>query len=141
MNASSWRKAADLIAQETQANQQVQVAATADSSQLESLSLSILAADDSGPSQVNYGTEQSLAANTPKASSTSTREIQATDTYCQIIPGMSECLYPNLVADGSLSTPAVDDCSTLHRQITSELDKYLHEAAEKHEQDDNYYDG
>ena len=54
---------------------------------------------------------------------------------------MSECLYPTLVADGSLSTPAVDDYSTLHRQITSELYKYLHEAAEKCEQDDNYYDG
>ena len=53
---------------------------------------------------------------------------------------MSECLYPTLVADGSLSTHAVDDCSTLHRQITSELDKYLHEAVEKREQDDNYYD-
>ena len=53
---------------------------------------------------------------------------------------MSECLYPTLVVDGSLSTPAVDDCSTLHRQITSELDKYLHEATEKREQDDNYYD-
>ena len=47
MNASSWRKAADLIAQETQANQQVQAAATADSSQLESLPLSTLSADDS----------------------------------------------------------------------------------------------
>ena len=30
MNVSSWRKAADLVAQGTQANQQVQVAATAD---------------------------------------------------------------------------------------------------------------
>ena len=38
-------------------------------------------------------------------------------------------------------TPAVDDCSILHRQIISELDKYLQEATEKHEQDDNYYDG
>ena len=54
---------------------------------------------------------------------------------------MNECLYPTLVADSLLSTPAVDDCSTLHRQITSELDKYLQEATEKHEQDDNYYDG
>ena len=53
---------------------------------------------------------------------------------------MSECLYPTLVADGSLSTPAADNC-TLQRQITSELDKYLQEAAEKHERDDNYYDG
>ena len=53
---------------------------------------------------------------------------------------MSGRLYPTLIADGSLSTPAVDDCSTLHRQITSELDKYLQEATEKCEQDDNYYD-
>ena len=54
---------------------------------------------------------------------------------------MSESLYPTLVADCSLSTPAVDNCSTLQKQITSELDKYLQEAAEKHERDDNYYDG
>ena len=141
MNASSWRKAVDLIAQGTQANQQIQAAATVDSSQLESLSLSSLAADDSGPPQVNYDMEQPLTASTPRASSTSTQEIQATDTYHQVIPGMSEHLYPTLVADGLLSTPAVDDCSTLHRHITSELDKYLHEATEKCEQDDNYYDG
>ena len=51
MNASSWRKAVDLIAQQTQATQQIQAAATADSNQLESLPLSSLAADDSGPPQ------------------------------------------------------------------------------------------
>ena len=54
---------------------------------------------------------------------------------------MSEHLYPTLIADGSLSTPAADNCSTLQRQITSEIDKYLQEATEKHERDDNYYDG
>ena len=54
---------------------------------------------------------------------------------------MSERLYPTLVADGSLSTPAVDNCSTLQKQITSELDKYLQEATEKHERYNNYYDG
>ena len=53
MKASSWRKAVDLIAQGTQANQQVQAAATADSSQLESFPLSALSADDSSPPQVN----------------------------------------------------------------------------------------
>ena len=140
MNASSWRKAADLIAQGTQATQQIQAAATADSSQLESFSLSSLPADDSGPPQVNYGTEQPLAASTPRATQASAVEIQSTDTYCQIIPGMSEQLYPTLAADGSLSTPAVDNCSMLHRQITSELDKYLQEAADKCKCD-NYYDG
>ena len=72
---------------------------------------------------------------------TSTQETQATDTYCQIIPGMSECLYPTLIADGSLTTPAADNCSTLQKQITSKIDKYLQEATEKCERDDNYYDG
>ena len=141
MNASSWRKAADLLAQGTQANQQVQTAATADSSQLESFSLSVLSADDSGPPQANHGTEQPLAASTPRASSKLTRETQAADTYRQIISGMSERLYPTLIADGLLSTPAADNCSTLQRQITSEIDKYFQEATEKRERDNNYYDG
>ena len=130
MNASSWRKAVDLIAQGTQATQQIQAVATADSSQLESLPLSSLAADDSSPPQVNYGSEQPLAG-----------ENKPTDTYHQIIPGMSERLYPTLTADSLLSTPVSDDCRTLHKQITSELDKYLQEATEKHEVEDNYFDG
>ena len=90
MNVSSWRKAVALIAQETQADQQVQAAATADSSQLESLPLSALSANDSGPPQVNYGTEQPHAASTPRTNLALTRETQADDTYHQIIPGMSE---------------------------------------------------
>ena len=141
MNASSWKKAADLIVQGTQATQQIQAAATADSSQLESLPLSSLAANDSGPPQVNYGTEQPLTVRTPRAITTPVGEIQPTDTYRQIIPGMSECLYPTLIADGLLSTPVSEESSTLHKQITSELDKYLQEAAEKHEVEDNYFDG
>ena len=109
MNASSWRKAADLMTQGTQANQHIQAAATADCSHLESFALCSLSADNSGPSQVNYGTEQRLAVSTPRASSPPTRELQATDTYHQIIPGMSEHLYPTLVADGLLSTPAANN--------------------------------
>ena len=140
MNAPSWRRAVDLVAQGTQANQQVQAAATADSSQLESLPLSALSADDRGPPQVNYGPEQPLAASTPRATSTLTPETQTTDTYRQIIPGMSEHLYPTLIADASLTTPIVDNCSTLQKQITFEIDKYLQEAAEKCERDDNYFD-
>ena len=81
MNASSWRKAADLITKGTQATQQIQAAATADSCQLESLPLSSLAADDSGPPQVNYDTQQPLAVSTPRAITTSAGEIQPTDTY------------------------------------------------------------
>ena len=61
MNASSSRKAADIVAQGTKANQQVQRVAMAESNQLESLPLSALSADDSSPPQVTYGTEQPLA--------------------------------------------------------------------------------
>ena len=111
----------------------------AESNQLESLPLSALSADDSGPPQVTYGTEQPLATSTPRATSTSIPETQTTDTYHQIIPGMSECLYPTLIADGLLSTPIADNCSTLQNQITSEIDKYLQENAERHERDNNYF--
>ena len=56
--------AVDIKDQQTQATQQTQAAATADSNQLESLPLSSLSADDSSPPQVNYGPEQPLAAST-----------------------------------------------------------------------------
>ena len=131
----------DLVAQGTQANQQVRAVVMAESTQLESLPLSALSADDSGTLQVTYGTEQPLTASTPRATSTSIPETQTTDTYRQIIPGMSECLYPTLVADGLLSTPIADNHSTLQNQITSEIDKYPQEAAERHERNDNYFDG
>ena len=108
MNASSWRKAADLVAQGTPANPQVQAAAMAESKQLESLPLIALSADDSGPPQVIYDSQQPLASSTPRATLTSTSETP-TETYHQIIPGMSDCLYPTLVADGLLSMHVADN--------------------------------
>ena len=54
---------------------------------------------------------------------------------------MSDCLYPTLVADGSLSTHVADNRGTLQNQITSEVDKYLQEVAERHERDVNYFNG
>ena len=132
MNASNWRKAVDLVAQVTPANLQVQAAAMAESQQLESLPLSALAVDDSGPPQATYDSQQPIATSTPRPTSTLTSETP-TEAYHQIIPGMSDRLYPTLVADGSLSTHVPDNCSTLQNQITSEVDKYL--------QDVNYFDG
>ena len=140
MNASSWRKAADLVAQGTPANPQVQAAATAESKQLESLPLSALSTDDSGLPQVTYDSQQPLATSTPRATSTSIPETP-TETYRQIIPGMSDCLYPTLVADSSLGTHVADKHGTLQNLITSEVDKYLQEVAEKCERDINYFDG
>ena len=140
MNTSSWRKAADLVAQGTQANQQVQAAAMAKSNQLESLPLSALSADDSSLPQVTCGPEQPFTASTPMAILTSIPETQTTETYYQIIPGMSDRLYPTLVVDGSLSTHVADNCGTLQNQITSEIDKYLQEAVERCKRDVNNFD-
>ena len=61
MNASSWKKAADLVANVTPANPQVETAATADSQQLQSLPLSALSIDESGPPQVAYDSQQPIA--------------------------------------------------------------------------------
>ena len=66
-------------------------------------------------------------------------ETQTTETYCQIIPGISNHLYPTLVAEHSLSTHVADNCGMLHNQITSEVDKYLQEVVERHERDINYF--
>ena len=140
MNASSWRKAADLVAQATPDNLQIQAAAMAESKQLESLPLSALSADDSGSPQVIYDSQQPLASSTPRVTSTSTPETP-TETYRQIIPGMSDCLYPTLVADGLLNMQVADNQDTLQNQITSEVDKYLQEVAERCERDGNYFDG
>ena len=56
MNAASWTKAADLVSKVTPANPQVQAAAMAKLQHLQSLPLSALSVDDSGPLQVTYVT-------------------------------------------------------------------------------------
>ena len=113
MNASSWRKAVDLVAQATPDKPQLQAAAMTESKQLESLPLSALSVDNSDPPQVTYDSQQPIATSTPRATLTLTSETP-TEAYRQIIPGMSNHLYPTLVADGSLSTHVPDNCSTLH---------------------------
>ena len=140
MNTSSWKKAADLVAKATPGNSQVQVVATAESQQLESLPLSALSIDDSRPPQVTYDSQQPIATGTPRATSTVTSEIP-TEAYHQILPGMSDRLYPILIVDGSLSMHVPDNHSMLQTQLTSEVDKYLQEVAERCERDVNYFDG
>ena len=69
MNTSSWNKAADLVAKVTPVNPQVQATAMAESQHWQSLSLSALSVDDSGPPQVTYDYQQPIATSTPRATS------------------------------------------------------------------------
>ena len=139
MNTSSWKKAADIVAKVTPAIPQVPAAAMAESQHLQSLPLSTLSVDDSGPLQVTYESQQPIATSTPRATSTEPLEI-STEAYHQIIPGITHQLYPTLVAESSLDTHVPDNQGTLQTQLTSEVDKYLQEAAERCERDVNYFD-
>ena len=140
MNASSWKKAADIVEKATPAIPQVPAAATAESQNLQSLPLRALSVDDSGPPQVTYESQQPIATSTPRATLTKSPEA-STEAYCQILPGMSAQLYPTLVADSSLDTHIQDNQDTLQMLLTSEVDKYLQGVAERCEKDVNYFDG
>ena len=140
MNASSWKKTVDIIVKATPADPQMQAAATAESQSLHSLPLSTLSVEDSRPPQVTYESQQPIATSTPRATSTESPEI-STEAYHQILPGMNARLYPTLVADSSLDTHIPDNQDTLQTQLTSEVDKYLQEVAERCEMDVNYFDG
>ena len=139
MNTSSWKKAADIVAKVTPAIPQVPVAATAESQSLQSLPLSSLLVDDIGPPWVTYESQQPITTSTPRATSTESPEI-STEAYHQILPGMSSRLYPTLVADSLLDIHISDNQDTLQMQLTSEVDKYLQEVAERREMDVNYFD-
>ena len=89
---------------------------------------------------MTYDSQQPIATSTPRATSTATPETP-TEAYRQILPGMSDRLYPTLVADGLLNTYVPDNHSTLQTQLTSEVDKYLQETAEMCKRDINYFDG
>ena len=80
MNASSWRKAADLVAHVTPDKPQLQAAATTELKQLESLPLSALSVDDSSPPQVTYDSQQPIATSTPRVTLTLTSKTP-TEAY------------------------------------------------------------
>ena len=130
MNASSWKKPADFITQQSATTQSIHSAATKDSQQLHSLPLSQLLVDDSGPPQVNYGTDHLLVSSTPCISSTPDNLTEEAEYDRQIIQGILNRLYPTITADneGHLLTPG--DHQSINDQINTELDKYLEEAAE-----------
>ena len=71
MNASTWKKAADIVAKTTSVTLQASAAATVESHNLQSLQLSTLSIDDSGPLQVTYEPQQSIAMSTRRATDNS----------------------------------------------------------------------
>ena len=54
---------------------------------------------------------------------------------------MTSQLYPTLITDSLLEAHMSDQQDTLQTQLTTEVDKYLQESAEKREMNVNYFDG
>ena len=89
MNASTWKKAADIVVKTTSVTLQASATATAELHNLQSLQLSTLSIDDSGPLQVTYEPQQPIATSTPWATDNSETPTEA---YRQILPGMTSQL-------------------------------------------------
>ena len=128
MNASTWKKAADIVVKTSSVTPQASAAATTESHNLQNLQLSTLSIDDSGSLQVTYKPQQPIATSTPRAVDNS--EI-TTEAYRQILPGMTSRLYPTLVADSLLEAHVSDQQDTLQTQLSTEVDKYLQGVAAK----------
>ena len=128
MNASSWKKAADIVTKMTLASPQASAAAMEESQNLQYLPLSALSIDDSGPLQLTYEPQQPITTSTSWATDNS--EIP-TEAYRQMLPGMSSKLYSTLIADSLLDAHVSDQQDTLQTQLSTEVDKYLQEVAVK----------
>ena len=112
MNLSDWIKAATLI------TQQKQEAATADTDQLSSMSLSQLAMDDSSPPVVHYGRHMPAATSTPTHTEVNTHSLQQEDSYQQIIPGIPQgSLYLTLASLSSEERTLPEEMQTLRKGV------------------------
>ena len=106
MNPSDWRKAAALV------NQHKQVAATAETDQLNSMPLSEISIDDSSLLVVHYGSHVPVAASTPTGTTAHMSNSLHEDSYQEIIPDIPQgSLYPTL---SSLSSGPVAPATNEH---------------------------
>ena len=89
MNASDWKKAAAFI------TEQNRPAATAPMQELDSMPLSTLSLDESGPPEVTDGVHVPLAASTPNSTAPQ-QDSSLADSYQQILPGVPQDSYTQL---------------------------------------------
>ena len=135
MNPSDWRKAATLVTQHKQED------AMAEMNQLNSMPLSQIAIDDSGPPVVYYGTHMPIAASTLTDTDVHMHSSQQEDSYQQIIPGLPQgSLYPTLSSLSSGLVSSDTEAQSLHDKVTKGLDKYLQDAKQLHALEVNYFD-
>ena len=123
-------------------NQHKEAAATAATDQLNSMPLSKISIDDSGPPILHYGSHMPVAASTTTGTAAHMQSSPQEDSYQEIIPGIPQgSLYPTLssLSSGRVA-PATNEHSLLNRVIKG-LDQYLQHAEQLCASEDNYFDG
>ena len=123
MKAKDWQKAAQL-----ERRRQSQ-AATADTSELSSFSLSQLPEDQSGPPTVIHGQYVPLSTSTPVCvpsdSQQTTEAAQYKSSFPQVIPNISQqSLYPSLVAIGTSINTAILPPIPLSRRVINDIEEH-----------------
>ena len=96
---------------------------------------------DSGPPEVTEGVHVPLAASTPNSTAPQ-QDSSLADSYQQILPGVPQSsLYPALAAMNDQQSDRVPTViRTLHNRVITSMDKYMQEAEQARELNDNYFD-
>ena len=123
MKVKGWQKAMQLV-QERQ-NQ----AATADTNELGSFSLSELLADQTGPHTLMQGPYVPLSTSTPvHAFPDNNQYTEATEeesSFRQVIPSIpQQLLYPSLAAMGSSLNTTLSPSIPLTRRVVNEIEEH-----------------
>ena len=129
MKTKDWQSTAKLIRE-----RQSQVA-TADTSELSSLPLSVLSVDESGPLTVLQGPYMLLSTSTPihmpQGNQQTMDSAPDESPFQQVIPGMpQQSLYPSLAALGTSANTAVSPPIPFSRRVINDIEEQQRKALE-----------
>ena len=123
MKVKDWQKATQLV------HERQNQAATTDTSELSSFTLSELPVGQSGPPALTHGPYVPLSTctpvHTPSDNHQSTEAMQQELSFQQVIPNKpQQSLYPSLAAMGSSPNTALSPSVTLTRRVINDIEEY-----------------
>ena len=121
--------------------QHKQEATMAEMDQLNSMPLSQIAMDDSGPPVVHYGMHVPVVASTPTGTDVHVHSPYQEDSCQQIIQGIPQgSLYPTLSSLSSGAVASNNEVQSLCDKVSKGLHKYLQDTEQHHALEVNYFD-
>ena len=123
MKVKDWQKAAQLV------HKRQNQAATADTSELSSFSLSELPVDQSGPPTMIHRPyvplSTSMPVYVPSDNQQTTEATQDESSFQQVIPNiLQQSLYPSLAAMGTSLNTAISPSIPLYRRVINDIEEH-----------------